>query len=221
MKNKVIIVSGGMDSITLLHLQKNFIKLALGFNYGQKHSKELLFAKENCEKLEIRFIEIDLTGIAKYFKSNLLKGGGEIPEGHYEDKVMKKTVVPFRNGIMLSIACGIAESYECDIVLIGNHAGDHTIYPDCRYEFIDNMAKAMNLGTYRNIKLDAPFTLMTKREIALNGERLKVDWNKTWSCYKGGDVHCGKCGTCVERKEALKGFDTTIYEGIDNAKSRR
>lgn len=212
MKDKLIIVSGGMDSITLLHLKKEEIKLAVSFDYGQKHNKELHYALDNCNSLGIPWISINLERITPYLKSGLLKGGEAIPEGHYEDQIMKKTVVPFRNGIMLSIAAGVAESNDCSSVLIANHAGDHAIYPDCRAPFISAMKDAMLMGTYSQVKLEAPFTFMTKRDIGLLGMSIGVDFSRTWSCYKGGDIHCGKCGTCTERKEALEGFDPTEYE---------
>jgi 7-cyano-7-deazaguanine synthase len=212
MKDTVLILSGGMDSTTLLHRFKEMIKIAIHFQYGQKHSKERFFAELNCEKLGIPIKIIDIENIGKCLKSDLLKNGDDIPEGHYEDKVMKKTVVPFRNGIMLAIACGIAESIKCKNVMIANHAGDHAIYPDCRSDFIFAMGQAMSNGTYQGINLYAPFTRSTKRDVALIGKEMGVDYNNTWSCYQGGEKHCGKCGTCIERKEALKGFDNTKYE---------
>jgi 7-cyano-7-deazaguanine synthase len=212
MKDKLIIVSGGMDSITLLHKHAQFIKLAVSFYYGQKHEKEIQCAVENCFMLEIPHITVDISAVGTLLKSDLLKNGGEIPEGHYEDLSMKRTVVPFRNGIMLSIAAGIAESNDCKEILIGNHAGDHAIYPDCRADFIAPMAEAIENGTYGKIQVYAPFLHMTKRQIAITGKSIDVDFSLTWSCYKGGTVHCGKCGTCTERKEALEGFDPTEYE---------
>lgn len=128
---------------------------------------------------------------------------------------MKSTVVPFRNGIMLSIACGLAESRHLKYVYIANHAGDHTIYPDCRATFIDSMNEAISYGTYEHIKIRAPYTNLTKDQICIIGGKIGIDYSKTYSCYKGDEVHCGKCGTCVERKEAfmLAGIkDPTRYE---------
>ena len=207
----LIIVSGGMDSITLLYDKKP--DAALSFNYGSKHNeKELYFAAYHCKQLNIPHKIIKLDFINKLFKSDLLQSGGEIPEGHYEDESMKRTVVPFRNGIMLSIACGYAESIECDEVMLANHAGDHAIYPDCRGSFIESMNDAMSNGTYRNISINAPYTKIDKRMIGLIGHGLGVDFSKTWTCYKGKDFHCGKCGSCTERKEALAGFDNTEYQ---------
>lgn len=216
MKNSAIIVSGGMDSITLLYDHKDEIALGISFDYGSNHNaREIPFAKMHCERLGIKHITINLDFMHQYFKSSLLDGAEAIPEGHYADDNMKSTVVPFRNGIMLAIAIGIAESNNLDQVFIANHGGDHTIYPDCRPEFINAMDAAATAGTYNNVKVIAPYTKITKSDIARIGKRLGIDYAETWSCYKGGEVHCGKCGTCVERKEALAEAgieDKTIYE---------
>lgn len=216
MKNSAIIVSGGMDSITLLYDHKDEIALGISFDYGSNHNaREIPFAKMHCERLGIKHITINLDFMHQYFKSSLLDGAEAIPEGHYADDNMKSTVVPFRNGIMLAIAIGIAESNNLDQVFIANHGGDHTIYPDCRPEFINTIDAAATAGTYNNVKVIAPYTKITKSDIARIGKRLGIDYAETWSCYKGGEVHCGKCGTCVERKEALAEAgieDKTIYE---------
>lgn len=216
MKDSLIIVSGGMDSVTLLHEYQMDIALAVTFNYGSNHAeKEIACAKYHCEQLGIKHIVIPLDFMKKYFKSSLLEGAEAIPEGHYEDENMKSTVVPFRNGIMLAIACGIAESNGLHKVMIANHGGDHAIYPDCRGTFIAAMSEAMFYGTYENIKIFAPYTGISKGDVAKHGKILGIDYSTTWSCYKGGEKHCGKCGTCVERKEAMQyaGIeDTTEYE---------
>lgn len=216
MKNSAIIVSGGIDSITLLYDRKDEIALGISFDYGSNHNaREIPFAKMHCERLGIKHITINLDFMHQYFKSSLLDGAEAIPEGHYADDNMKSTVVPFRNGIMLAIAIGIAESNNLDQVFIANHGGDHTIYPDCRPEFINAIDAAATAGTYNNVKVIAPYTKITKSDIARIGKRLGIDYAETWSCYKGGEVHCGKCGTCVERKEALAEAgieDKTIYE---------
>ena len=216
MKDSVIILSGGMDSVTLLYDKKNDIELAITFDYGSNHAqKEIECAKYHCQVLNIKHIIIPLQFIKQYFNSSLLQGSDAIPEGHYADENMKSTVVPFRNGIMLSIACGIAENNGLHKVLIANHCGDHAIYPDCRAEFINSMSNAMTFGTYEKVYIDAPYTNITKSDIAKRGNELNIDYSKTWSCYKGGNVHCGRCGTCVERKEAFKEagiIDKTIYE---------
>ena len=205
-----------MDSVTLLYDFKDRIALGISFDYGSNHNaKEIPFARWHCEQLGVEHITIDLAFMPQYFKSSLLEGADAIPEGHYADENMKSTVVPFRNGIMLSIAAGIAESRGLKYVMMANHGGDHTIYPDCRAEFVEAMSKATKAGTFPGIEILAPYTNITKADIARKGKELGIDYSKTWSCYKGEDVHCGKCGTCVERKEALRDAgieDTTIYE---------
>lgn len=216
MKNSVIILSGGMDSVTLLYDKKEDIALAVTFDYGSNHAtREIECAKYHCEQLGIEHLVINLDFMHKYFKSSLLEGADAIPEGHYADENMKSTVVPFRNGIMLSIACGIAESRGLHSVMIANHGGDHAIYPDCRATFISSMSEAMAYGTYEHVRVDAPYTGIKKTDIAKIGAGLGIDYTKTWSCYKGGERHCGKCGTCVERKEAFRDAgieDMTDYE---------
>lgn len=216
MNKSVIILSGGMDSVTLLYDQKDDIALAVTFDYGSNHNKrEAELAAYHCKQLGIEHIIIPLSFIHDYFKSSLIEGADAVPEGHYQDENMKSTVVPFRNGIMLSIACGLAESRGLTKVLIANHAGDHAIYPDCRATFIDAMNQAMAYGTYEHINIFAPYTSFSKTDIAKVGKVLGIDYSKTYSCYKGGEKHCGKCGTCVERKEALRDAgidDPTEYE---------
>jgi len=210
----LIILSGGVDSVTLLHDFKQHISLAVTFDYGSNHNqKEFEMAKVNTEALGIEHIRIDMVGTFKHFSSGLLSGGSAIPEGHYEDENMKKTVVPFRNGIMLSIVAGIAASRNLDTILIGNHAGDHVIYPDCREDFITAFNKALDYGLWENISVLSPYQNKTKGEIAAIGiAQLNLDYSLTYTCYKGGEKHCGKCGACVERKEALGRFDPTVYE---------
>lgn len=200
----VIVVSGGMDSITLLYEMKERIALAVTFDYGSNHNaREIEYAKLHCSRLGIRHVVIELAFIHDYFCSSLLQGADAIPEGHYEDENMKSTVVPFRNGIMLSVAAGMAESYGLKHLLIANHGGDHAIYPDCRPDFIRSMSEATKAGTYPGIDIIAPYTDISKGEIAYRGMCLGIDYTETWSCYKGGDKPCGKCGTCVERAEAI------------------
>lgn len=217
MKDSVIIVSGGMDSTTLLYDRRDEIALAISFDYGSNHNaREIPYAEMHCKRLGIEHITIPLDFMHKYFRSSLLEGADAIPEGHYAAENMKSTVVPFRNGIMLAVAAGVAESRNLTKLLIANHGGDHTIYPDCRPEFISAMDSATNAGTYVGVRVVAPYTNITKGDIARIGKKLGIDYAETWSCYKGGEKHCGKCGTCVERKEALAyaGIeDTTEYEG--------
>lgn len=215
-KNSLIILSGGMDSVTMLHEYKDSISLAVSFDYGSNHAKrELEMAALNSRELGIEHIIIPLGFISQYFNSSLLAGADAIPEGHYTAENMRSTVVPFRNGIMLSIAAGIAESRGLEHVMIANHAGDHIIYSDCRHKFIELMNDAISKGTDSKVSVFAPYTDINKTDIARHGKELGMDYTKTYSCYKGGDKHCGKCGTCVERKEALHDAgieDKTEYE---------
>ena len=209
----VLVYSGGLDSTTLLYEYRDSIALAVSFDYGSKHNaREIAYAAENCKRLGVKHLVIPLGFIGQYFKSDLLLSGGEIPEGSYADDNMHSTVVPFRNGIMLAVAAGLAESYGLDTVMLANHSGDHAIYPDCRPEFVEAMDAAVQAGTYEGIRVVSPYCDITKRDIALRGKALGIDYSLTYSCYKGGEKHCGKCGTCTERKEALEGFDPTEYE---------
>ncbi len=215
-KNALIVVSGGMDSTTMLYEYADEIALAVTFDYGANHGpKEIPLAQMHCKRLGIEHIVIKMDFMQRYFQSSLLSGAEAIPEGNYDDENMRSTVVPFRNGIMLAIACGLAESRGLKRLMIANHAGDHAIYPDCRPAFVEAMSQATQAGTYDGICIDAPYTNLTKGEIAVHGKRLGIDYSETWSCYKGGDKHCGKCGTCMERKEALAAAgipDPTVYE---------
>lgn len=213
----VVLVSGGMDSVAALYhaAREHEVVGALSFDYGSKHNhKEIPFARFHAEKLGVSHQVISLGFVNDLFSSDLLKSGGEIPEGHYEESNMKATVVPFRNGIMLSIAAGFAESQEAEGLVIAAHSGDHAVYPDCREEFMRAMGDAIRLGTYAGVEVIRPFIAMRKEDIATRGHELGVDFSQTWSCYKGGDIHCGRCGTCVERREAflISGVpDPTIY----------
>jgi 7-cyano-7-deazaguanine synthase len=213
----VVLLSGGMDSVTALYHARLDHEIAgcVSFHYGSKHNdREIPFAEWHARRLGLRHDVIRLDFIDAFFKSDLLQSGGEIPKGHYEEESMKKTVVPFRNGIMLSIAAGYAESLEAGGLVIAAHAGDHAIYPDCREEFMQAIGGAIRLGTYAGIALLRPFIAMSKADIAARGRDLGVDYTRTWSCYVGGETHCGECGTCVERREAffLAGVpDPTAY----------
>lgn len=215
MKDCVIILSGGMDSVTMLYEYKDRIALAISFDYGSNHNaKELPLAKMHAERLGIEHIIIPLHFIHQYFNSSLLEGAAAIPEGNYDEENMKSTVVPFRNGIMLSIAAGMSESRKLQYVMMANHAGDHAIYPDCRPEFVEALDEAFYQGTYNGVHLLSPYTHFSKADIARHGKKLGIDYAETWSCYKGDEKHCGKCGTCVERQEALREagiVDTTEY----------
>lgn len=207
---KIIICSGGLDSVTLLHditnLFGNKNVLALSFNYGSKHNAfELPMAVKNCSKLKVKHKIIDLISIFANFNSALLKDGEAIPEGYYADKNMKKTVIPFRNGILLSIAIAMAENIEADTVFYGAHSGDFNIYPDCRLNFIKSMKAAAIHGTYNRISILAPYSEYNKTSIIKRGLQLGVNYSLTHTCYNPDTSGhpCGKCGACVERCEAF------------------
>jgi 7-cyano-7-deazaguanine synthase len=202
----VVLLSGGMDSVTALYDTQACCRLAaaVSFRYGAKHNhREIPCAAWHAERLGVRHHVIPLDFIGDLFRSDLLTSGGEIPKGHYEAETMQQTVVPFRNGILLAIAAGFAESVGAQRLVIAAHAGDHAIYPDCREEFMQAMADAVRLGTYAEVEIWRPFIKMTKADIACRGAELGVDFAQTWSCYVGGQTHCGECGTCVERREAF------------------
>lgn len=211
-KRVIVLCSGGMDSVAALHEAAGMheVVAALSFHYGSKHNdREIPFAACHAALLGVPHLTIPLDFMGRLFESHLLKSGASIPMGHYEEETMKQTVVPFRNGIMLAVAAGLAESRGATGVVIAAHAGDHAIYPDCREDFMRAMADAIRLGTYADVELLRPFIAMTKSEIARRGHALGVDFSQTWSCYVGGETHCGECGTCVERREAfqLAGLD--------------
>ncbi|MBI2813477.1 MAG: 7-cyano-7-deazaguanine synthase QueC [Opitutae bacterium] len=214
----VVLCSGGMDSVTALHWARahHEVCAVLSFDYGAKHNhREIPFAAEHAHAAGAPHRVIPLDFIGQLFASDLLKTGGDVPGGHYADENMKRTVVPFRNGIMLAAATGFAESAGAEGLVIAAHTGDHTIYPDCRQDFMQAMGDAIKLGTYAGVQLLRPFITLTKGQIAAEGARLGVDFARTWSCYKGGAVHCGQCGTCVERREAFQQAalaDPTTYE---------
>lgn len=212
----MMVLSGGMDSVTMLHEYAGEIELAVNFSYGSNHNaRELECARNHCRELGIELIEIDLPFIGSYFHSSLLEGADAIPEGDYDFDNMKSTVVPFRNGIMLSAAAGLAESRGLHKILIASHSGDHALYPDCRDSFVRAMSAAISAGTYDGITVEAPFSLMDKAQIAALGKELGIDYSTTYSCYKGGEMHCGVCGTCRERRQAMADAgidDKTEYE---------
>ena len=205
MKDCLLVLSGGLDSTTMLYEYRERIALAVSFHYGSNHNdKELAFAKLHCERLGIPHQTVHLPFFKELFHSSLLEGSNAVPEGTYAEDNMRSTVVPFRNGIMLSIAAGIAENNRLQNVMLANHAGDHTVYPDCRPEFVNAMDQAIQAGTWNGVRLLTPYTLISKTEIVRHGLRLGINYDETWSCYKGGDQPCGVCATCREREQALR-----------------
>lgn len=218
----LVVCSGGLDSVSLAHkvaAEQTLIGL-ISFNYGQRHSKELDFAAKAAERLGVPHDIIDITTIGKHLTGSALTDNLDVPDGHYAEETMKITVVPNRNAIMLAIAFGLAAARQADAVAVAVHGGDHFIYPDCRPGFI-NAFQAMQtqaLDGYASVKLLAPFVEVPKSEIVREGAKYHTPFADTWSCYKGGAKHCGRCGTCVERREAfhLAGVDDpTDYEDPD------
>lgn len=204
MKDALIVLSGGMDSVTMLHDFIDSIALAVYFHYGSNHERrEAECARRQCAIAGVELVEIDLTFMATHFSSALLDGADAIPDADYATENMLATVVPFRNGIMLSVAAGLAESRGLKAVMLANHSGDHAVYPDCRPAFAEAMGEAIRLGTYAGVELRAPYTGLSKTDIARRGKALGVDYSLTYSCYRGGERHCGTCATCRERKAAL------------------
>lgn len=217
----IAIVSGGMDSVTLAHVLKaeGYDLYLLSFDYGQRHSKELEYAKRCADSLGAQWSLVDLSTVAPLMAGSALTDSTPVPDGHYAAETMRITVVPNRNAIMLAIAYAAAVSEQADVVAVGVHSGDHFIYPDCRPEFVQAFDAMERLATRGHaapgLRLYAPFVARTKADIVRWGADLGVNYADTWSCYKGGALHCGTCGTCVERKEAfeLAGIvDPTIYQ---------
>lgn len=222
MTKVVAIVSGGMDSVTLVHYlqSRGYETTVIGFDYGQRHKKELAFAESAAKRFALDFHLVDLSNITKLIsRSSLTNTEIDVPDGHYAEQTMKQTVVPNRNAIMLNIAAGLAVTIGAEHIATAIHAGDHYIYPDCRPAFRSSLEQTLKIANEGFIDKDfsilAPFVLSTKGEIAKIGDQLGVPWNETWSCYKGREIHCGACGTCFERREAFVEAnveDPTEYE---------
>ena len=215
----LVICSGGMDSVALAYLIKKERELTrlVSFDYGQRHKNELQYAANVSKELQVPHSIIDISNISQYLSGSALTDDIDVPDGHYAEENMKTTVVPNRNAIMLSIAFGVAAGEKSSAVAAAVHAGDHFIYPDCRPEFVETFRAMQNcaLEGVWDVDLYAPFVNISKADIAKIGYDLGVKFENTWSCYKGGKIHCGRCGTCVERQEAmhLAGIkDKTEYE---------
>jgi 7-cyano-7-deazaguanine synthase len=224
MTNQLVLLSGGMDSTALLALAaaRGPVVGALSVNYGQRHAVELEAAKDVAEFYGVDHYVLDLTSWGSLLSGSALTDASvAVPEGHYAAPSMAVTVVPNRNATMLMAAAGVAESLGADVVLTAVHNGDHHVYPDCRPEFIAAASLAANLGTGGKVSIDAPFVNISKTDIAVVGKGFGAPFELTWSCYKGGDTHCGACGTCVERIEAFRDSgveDPTTYLTKEAAK---
>ncbi len=203
----IVLLSGGMDSTVLLAnaLAEGSTVEAVSIHYGQRHARELEAAGSIARYYRLRHDVVDLTPLRDLLAGSALTTGPDVPDGHYADENMRVTVVPNRNMIMLSVAAGIAAARGHRHVATAVHAGDHFIYPDCRPEFTAAVSLAAMLGTagYGDVDIVAPFVRKTKTEIARLGYTLRAPLAMSWSCYKGGSQHCGRCGTCVERAEAF------------------
>jgi 7-cyano-7-deazaguanine synthase len=199
-------LSGGADSTTLLYyLQKKGLQCeCVSFYYGQQHFREVEAAKSICKSLGIPHDVVDISSAMGSITSSALIGGGEIPTGHYTDASMRKTVVPNRNMILMSFLASMAIDRGISNIAFGPHQGDFTIYPDCRLRFVVFLEKAIQEGNYEKLKVLVPFLNLPKGEIIYIGKKLKVPYELTWTCYKGGEKACGKCGSCVERREAFE-----------------
>lgn len=204
-----------MDSTTLLYQlvadarsaagkKRGDDVVAVSFNYGQRHKKELLCAAKICKKLNVPHVIIDVRSINKLMLGSALTSKNiQVPHGHYEDVTMRSTVVPNRNMVFISLATAYAVSLKFDRIALAVHAGDHAIYPDCRPEFIKKVDAVTRIANYESIKVYAPFMNKSKTNIARIGRKLGVPFAETWTCYEGSNKPCGECGSCVERDEAL------------------
>ena len=211
-----------MDSVTLAHkvAQEHELIGLVSFNYGQRHLKELDFARACADDLGVEHIVIDISGIGRQLSGSALTDDVAVPDGHYAEETMRITAVPNRNAIMLAIAFGIAAARGADAVATAVHGGDHFIYPDCRPGFTEafETMQRQALAGVADVRLYTPYVHTDKAAIAAEGVRLGVDYTRSWSCYKGGEIHCGRCGTCVERREAFHmagAEDPTTYADPD------
>ncbi|MFC3165219.1 7-cyano-7-deazaguanine synthase QueC [Ciceribacter thiooxidans] len=218
----IVVCSGGLDSVSLAHriAAEHELLALISFDYGQRHKKELDHAVDCAARLGVPHEIIDISGVGRHLSGSALTDAVDVPDGHYAEDTMKVTVVPNRNAIMLAIAFGVAAARKADAVAVAVHGGDHFIYPDCRPGFIDafQVMQDAALDGYAAVRLYAPYVNVSKADIVTDGARHGTPFERTWSCYKGGERHCGRCGTCVERREAfhLAGVsDPTDYQDPD------
>ncbi len=202
----LLILSGGMDSATLLYdlIADGDSVEAIGVNYRQRHGKELAYAADLCNGVGVRFDVLDLSSL-----SGFLTGSSQcdptvpVPFGKYDELSMKLTVVPNRNMFMLAAAGAVAIARKADRLAYGAHAGDHTIYLDCRPQFVEAMRVAFGICDWHSLGLHVPYLNITKGNICKRGVELRVPYERTWTCYVGGEMPCGQCGACTERAEAF------------------
>lgn len=205
MSRPVVVLSGGMDSVTVLAHTVSLYGAAdcISANYGQRHVRELEAARWQAERYGCRFDLIDLTSVGSLLSGSALTDAVEVPLGHYAEPTMKATVVPNRNAILANIAAGVAVAREAPAIVLGVHSGDHAIYPDCRPEFVSALDGLLKVANYEPVRVDAPFLATDKAGILRIGHALGVDYSHTWTCYQGLDAACGRCGSCTERLEAF------------------
>lgn len=213
----VVLLSGGMDSTTALAWARRPV-LALSVDYGQRHAVELEAAAKVAAWYGVRHEVLDLTGWGKLLKGSALTDAAvAVPEGHYAAPSMAATVVPNRNATMLMAAVGVAEAIGAEQVITAVHSGDHAIYADCRPEFIEAANRTAQVATGNKVRIFAPFVHVSKTVIAEVGARLEAPLHLSWSCYQGGCIHCGACGTCFERREAFR--DAGLVDPTDYART--
>lgn len=206
MKEKVVVIySGGMDSFTVLHkaIEEGKEVYPLTFNYGQRHSKEIEYAADVCQRLGVEHKVVDISAINQLMAGSSLTSDIDIPEGHYAEDSMKSTVVPNRNMVLLSMAIAYAVSLDARAVYYGAHSGDHAIYPDCRPEFVHKMNDVSQIANYDPVDIVSPYINDDKIGILRDGLRMGLDYGQSWTCYNGREKACGQCGSCVERLEAF------------------
>ena len=214
----IVICSGGLDSVSLAHkvAAEHTLHSLVSFDYGQRHKKELDYAAACAVRLNVPHKIIDIRAIGESLTGSALTDDIDVPDGHYEEESMKSTVVPNRNMVMLSLAIAYAVSVNASAVLFGAHGGDHAIYPDCRPEFVEKMAAVSRVANYEIVDVQAPYLSLNKIEILAKGIAMGLDYGKSWTCYKGRELACGKCGSCQERLEAFSlndAVDPLKYEG--------
>lgn len=215
----VVVLSGGMDSTTLMahYAALRFDLTALTVDYGQRHSKEIDSAREIAAHYGARHHVVDLRGFGALLSGSALTDASvEVPDGHYAEESMRSTVVPNRNAVLANVAVSIGVAHRAATVALGMHAGDHFVYPDCRPQFVESLRELVAVANegFAAPRVEAPFLGWSKADIATHGTRLRAPLERSWSCYKGGELHCGTCGTCYERREAFReagAEDPTAY----------
>ncbi|MEU3342350.1 7-cyano-7-deazaguanine synthase QueC [Streptomyces sp. NPDC006668] len=205
----VVVLSGGMDSTTLMahYAALRYQLVAVTVDYGQRHSKEIDSARAVAAHYDARHHVVDLSGFGSVLTGSALTDDSvRVPDGHYAEQSMRATVVPNRNAVLANVAASVAVAERAGTLALGMHAGDHFIYPDCRPAFLKALGELVAVANegFPTPNVDAPFITWSKSDIAAHGTLLGAPLAVSWSCYKGGERHCGTCGTCYERREAFR-----------------